>query len=273
MTKKQFIIAISLVSALVIGAVAAFLIIFNRPAESENVVSTVDLSAEELTQVEILAGTFLQEGANFGINLDTMSSETASQRMQDIANDNGGTSWVKRGEVAGSLATQYIDLSGGFSFLPNQIANADYTDGTNVASFKSLAMDIESDPTASYVYTNRDQPVLLAKVGFTGTSQLSHFAQSAVASGGEGTENHDAESTPWDIKEQTVKLEGTLTLSRDEEGGPWKIRNIEFREGEFAFPFWTPEPYTTSYPGIELGGTVVRSIDFPNEKETVDVQG
>lgn len=273
MTKKQFIIAISLVSALVIGAVAVFFLVFNRPVETDNVVSTVDLSSEDIAAVEVLAGTFLQEGANFGINLDTMSSETASQRMQDIANDNGGTSWIKREDVAGSLATQYMDLSGGFNFAPTRIANADWTDGTNVASFRSLTMDLESSSRGSYVYTNRDEPVLLAKVSFSGTSQLSHFSQSTAASDGEGTENHDAESTPWDIREQTVRLEGTMTLSQDEEGGPWRVRDLSFEEGEFAFPFWSPEPFTTSYPGTELGGTVVRSIDFPNEKETSDVQG
>lgn len=273
MTKKQFIIAISLVSALVIGAVAVFYLVFNRPAETDNVVSTVELGSEDIAAVEVLAGTFLQEGANFGINLDTMSAETASQRMQDIANDNGGTSWIKREDVSGALATQYMDLSGGFNFAPNRIANADYTDGNNVASFRSLTMDLDTDSRGSYVYTNRDEPVLLAKVSFSGTSQLSHFSQSAEASEGDGSENHDAESTPWDIREQTVRLEGTLILSQDEEGGPWRVRDMSFEEGEFAFPFWAPEPFTTSYPGTELGGTVVRSIDFPNEKETVDVQG
>lgn len=273
MTKKQFIIAISLVSALVIGAVAVFFFVFNRPVETDNVVSTVDLSTEELTEIEVLAGTFLQEGSNFGVNLDTLSAETASQRMQDIANDNGGTSWIKREDVAASLATQHIDLSGGFKFLPDSISNADWTDGTNVSSFRSLAMDLSTDPRANYVYTNRDEPVLIAKVSFKGTSQLSHFSQSAEISSGEGSEDHDAESTPWDISEQSIPVEGTISLSRDKEGDPWRIRDLKFSEGEFAFAFWAPEPFTTSYPGIELGGTVVRSIDFPNEKETVDVQG
>ena len=271
MTKKQFIVAISMVLALVIGAVAVFLIFFNRPPEENNVVGTQELTASELTDIEITSSTFLQEASNFGVNMDTLTEDTVSQRMQDIANDNGGTSWVKRSEVAGRLAAEYIDLSGGFPFDLDRISNADYTDGNQVASFRSGSMAIDADSTGSLVYTDRDEPTVLAKVEFSGTSTLSHFAQSPSA-GGDELENHDVESTPWDISEQTVPVEGTLTLSYDEGSESWRVRAIDFTEGEFAFPFWAPEPFTTSYPGIELGGTVVRSVDFPSEQENTDVQ-
>lgn len=274
MTKKQFIVAISIVSALVIAAVAVFLIVFNRPVAENNVVSTVELSTQEITDLEILSSTFLQEASNFGVNMDTLTAETVSQRMEDIANDNGGTSWTKRSEVAGRLVSEYMDLSGGFSFAPDRISNADYADGSQVASFRGDQMDVSVAETAGYVYTNRDEPVLLAEVKFSGSSTLSHFAQSPDAiHDHELSEDHDAEFTPWDISEQTVSVSGTLTLSQDEEGGAWRIRDVEFDAGEFAMPFWKPEAFTTSYPGIELGGTVVRSLDFPNQKENTDGQG
>lgn len=271
MNRNQFIAAISVVSALAIGAVAVFFIFFNRPASEDNVVGTEELSSEEIASIEILSTTFLQEASNFGINMDTLTSETVSQRMQDISNDNGGTSWTKRSQVASKLVSEYIDLSGGFPFDFDRITNADWTDGNLVASFKSGTMSVDTDKTASYVYTSRDEPVLLAKVKFNGTSTLAHFTQSADAVSGGGQENHDAESTPWDILEQTIPVEGSLTLSRDSAGDDWRIRGISFQEGEVAFPFWGPEAYTTSYPGVELGGTVVRTVDFPNIKENIDV--
>lgn len=271
MTRKQFIVAISLVMALVIGGIAVFLIFFNRPPAENNVVGTQELTGNEIADIEIISSTFLQEAANFGVNMDTLTDDTVSQRMEDIANDNGGTSWTKREAVAGNLANEYIDLSGGFPYDPDRIANADYTDGNSVASFRSGSMAIDTDKTGSYVYTSRDEPTLLAKVSFKGTSTLAHFAQSPSAEGDQ-LENHDVASTPWDISEQTVPVEGTLTLSRDEGSDSWRVRDIDFAEGEFAFPFWAPEPFTTSYPGIELGGTVVRSIDFPSEQENTDVQ-
>jgi len=270
MTKKQFIVAISLVLALVIGAGAVFFILSGRAPAEDNSVGTEELSSSEIAAIEITSTTFLQEASNFGVNMDTLTEETVSQRMQDIADDNGGTSWIKRSEVAGRLVSEYIDLSNDFPFDPDRIANADYTDGSNVASFRGSSMAVDTEGTANYVYTDRDEPTLIAKVNFDGTSTLSHFAQSPSA-GGDELENHDVEFTPWDISEQTVRVDGTMTLSRDQDGENWRVRSIDFSEGEFAFPFWAPEPFTTSYPGTELGGTVVRSIEFPSTQEDTDV--
>lgn len=270
MTRKQFIVAISLVLVLVAGAIAAFLVFTAGPPEENSVVGTEDLTASELADIEIISSTFLQEASNFGVNMDTLTEETVSQRMQDIADDNGGTSWVKREAVAARLANEYIDLSGGFSFEPDSIANADYVDGNSVANFRAGSMDLSADSTADYVYTSRDEPTLIATVEFSGTSTLSHFSQSPSAQGDE-LENHDVDSTPWDISEQTVPLEGTLSLSRDQGSDDWRIRELRLTEGEFALPFWAPEEFTTSYPGTTLGGTVVRSVDFPSTQEDVDV--
>lgn len=270
MTRKQFIVAVSLVLALVVGAVAVFLVFFSGPPPKENVVGSKTLTASEKADIEILSSTFLQEGSNFGVNLDTITSSTASQRMEDIANDNGGTSWVKREAVASHLANKYMDLSGGFPFDLSKIAHGDYTDGNSVASFRAGSMDLKTESKASYVYTDRAEPTLLATVNFTGTSTLSHFAQSPSAEGKE-LENLDAKSTPWNISEQTVPIAGTLTISRDKGSDKWKIRDIEFTEGKFAFPFWSPAAFTTSYPGTTLGGKVVRTVEFPNEQESTDV--
>lgn len=272
MTKKQFIVAVSLVLALAGGAVALFLIFFSQSPSEDEVVATEELSTEDIAAVEVLSSTFLQEATTFGVNMDTITAETASQRLSDVANDNGGTSWIKRAEVAGKLVNENVDLSGGFRYLPERIANADWTDGNTIAGFRTGTLSVDPNTTGSYVYTNRDQPILLATVPFSGSSTLSYFIQSpsAVDANAPGDqENHDADSTPWEIREQTVPVAGTLTLSKEADGSAWRVRGISMDEGEFALPFWAPDQYTTSYPGLELAGTAVRTVDFPNVKEQV----
>lgn len=267
MTKKQFIAAIAVVSAFVVAIAVVLLLVFGQQPEENNVVGTEELTGDQVRDIEILSSTFLQESGNFGINMDTLTDSTVSQRMQDIANDNGGTSRTKRGEVASRVVNEYVDLSGGFPFDLTRIANADYTDGTNVASFRAGPMALTANTTADYVFTNRDEPALVAKVTFKGTSTLSHFSQSQSALDPSKLENHDVASTPWDISEQTVMVEGTLSLVKDDSPAGWKIRGISFSSGEFALPFWSPDQYTTSYPNTELGGTVVRTVNFPSSEE------
>jgi len=108
-------------------------------------------------------------------------------------------------------------------------------------------------------------------VSFSGYSTLAHFAQSTKGLNEERIENDDEKFTPWDISEQTVALRGTLTVSQEKAGDDWRIRDIHFSEGEFATPFWEPSANTTAYPGITLGGKVVRTIKFPSGEENTDV--
>ncbi len=267
MTKRQFIAAMAVASAFVAAIAVALFLFFGQQPEENNVVGTEELNAQDIRDLEILSSTFLQEAGTFGINMDTLTDATVSQRMQDIANDNGGTSWIKRGEVASRVTNEYVDLSGGFPFDLSRISNADYTDGNRVASFRAGPMDLTVNSTADYVFTNRDEPALVAKVGFKGTSTLAHFSQSQAALDPSKLENHDVESTPWDISEQTVLVDGTLSLVKDDSPAGWKVRGISFSSGEFALPFWSPDQYTTSYPNTELGGTVVRTVNFPSSEE------
>lgn len=270
MNRKQFIVAISMVAVVAIAICAGVLYFFGRGNSEGDVVGTKELTTSELSSIRILSSNFLQESGNFGIDLDTMSAATVSQRMQDIANDNGGTSWLKRTEVAGRVASKYIDLSGGFPYDQSKIANADYTDGNRVASFSSGSMDVTPSEKGSYIYTNRNEPILTADVNFVGSSTLSHFAQSTSGIDKSKIENDDEKSTPWDISEQTVPVKGTLIVAQDGAGEKWRVRGIKFDEGAFAMPFWEPAPYTTSYPGTELGGTVVRTVEFPTGEENTD---
>lgn len=270
MNRKQFIVAISVVAVVAVAICAGVFYFFGRGHSEGDVVGKKDLTTSELSAVRLLSSNFLQESGNFGIDLDTMSSSTVSQRMQDIANDNGGTSWTKRTEVAGRVASKYIDLSGGFPYDQSKIANADYTDGNRVASFSAGPMDVNPSETGDYIYTNRNEPILTVEVSFTGTSTLSHFAQSTKGIDKSKIENDDEKSTPWDISEQTIPVKGTLTVAQENTGGKWRVRGISFEDGAFAMPFWEPAPYTTSYPGTELGGTVVRTIEFPTGEENTD---
>lgn len=274
MTKKQFIIAMVAVLGVVVGAAILILSLLSSPAEENDVVGTKDLSSEQIASIETLATGFLQEAGTFGINMDTLTEETVSQRLQDIANDNGGTSWTKRSEVAARVANESMDLSGDFNISMDGIANADYVDGTNVSSFRSGPMEVKADPVGSYIYTNRDDPAFIAKVDFSGTSTLSHFtpSSSGISADPNELENHEAASTPWDVTEQTIEIRGTLIISLSEDGKSWRVRSLKLSEGEFALPFWSPPKGTTSYPGVELGGTVVRTVEFPNTKESNDGQ-
>lgn len=274
MTKKQLIIAMAVVLGLVVGAAVLVLSLLSSPPEENDVVGTEDLSGDQIASVETLSTGFLQEAGTFGINMDTLTEDTVSQRLQDIANDNGGTSWTKRSEVAARVANSSMDLSGDFNLSLDGIANADYVDGTNVASFLSGPMEVKVDPVGSYIYTNRDEPLFIAQVEFSGTSTLSHFTPSGsgISSDPDVIEDHEAAFTPWDVVEQTVEVRGTLMVSLGEDGEGWRVRSLKFSEGEFALPFWSPPENTTSYPGIELGGTVVRTVEFPNTKETTDEQ-
>jgi len=268
MTKKQFLAAISVVLVIGLAAAAAIFYFIGRSSPDTAVAATKSLSADERADIRILSSSFLQESGNFGINLDTLTEATVSQRMEDIANDNGGTSWVKRTEAASRAVSQYVDQSGGFPYDTSKIANGDYTDGNNTASFKSDSMSVEIPRTGSYVYTESNEPILTAKVSFSGTSTLSHFAQSKTGIDEDKIENDDQSTTPWDISEQSIPVSGTLTVSQEKKGADWRVRNISFQQGEFAFPFWEPSAYTTSYPGTALGGKVVRSVKFPSGEES-----
>lgn len=275
MTKKQFIVGISIVSALAVAVAVVFFSVFAKPNAQDAVARTVELSGDELRSVETASSSFLQEATNFGINLDSISSETAAQRMMDIAEDNGGTSWVKRTEVASRLVSERVDLSGDLSFSLDRIANADYTDSNLVTNFRSSAMDVTANSKASYIFTDKSEPIKIARVQFSGSSVLSHFSQdpNVVHTHGdeEVQEDHDAEFTLWQVKEQTVDVSGELTLSRENDAAAWRVRAIDFKEGEFALTFWGPDAFTTSYPGFELGGTVVREVEFPNKKVETNV--
>lgn len=271
MNRKQFIVAISMVAVVAIAICAGVLYFFGRSHSEGDVVGKKELTTSELSAIRLLSSNFLQESGNFGIDLDTLSSDTVSQRMQDIANDNGGTSWVKRTEISGRVVSKYVDLSGGFPYDSSKIANADYTDGNRVANFSAGPMDVTPSETGSYIYTDRNEPILTAQVRFAGNSTLSHFAQSTKGIDKSKIENDDEKSTPWDISEQTVMVRGTLTVAQDGAGEKWRVRGIKFDEGAFAMPFWEPTPYTTSYPGTELGGTVVRTVEFPTGEESTDV--
>lgn len=271
MTKRQFIVAISVVLVIAIAIGLAVFHFLGKPPAENDVAGTRKLTTGERADIRLLSSSFLQDSTNFGVNLDSLSESTVSQRMEDIANDNGGTSWTKRTSVASQAVSQYVDLSGGFPYNSDRIANGDFTDGNNTASFRSGPMTVEPSAEGSYVYTNRNEPILTAKVSFSGYSTLAHFAQSTKGLNEERIENDDEKFTPWDISEQTVALRGTLTVSQEKAGDDWRIRDIHFSEGEFATPFWEPSANTTAYPGITLGGKVVRTIKFPSGEENTDV--
>lgn len=274
MTKKSFYLAISFIT---VFAVAVLVFIFvpkgNGTVEAD-LAKGVSISESDVLASSNLAKDFLLQAGEFGVRVDEINSDNVSTVMASLLS--GETDFqVTREDVYKYVHSSFVDNTGSFKSNSESVAKGDVIDRNFVANFSVRELDVEETNVAKRVLVDNNKSRLTVNIGFTGKSNVSYLYDKALLdkeltkgqTEGAPSESHGEDSHIWNLLEQEVEFNGTLTLSKDEtvKGSSWKVNSIVFDKGEFLFPFWNPG-VAGEYPDfVRSNGVIVNEIVFPNE--------